>query len=202
MSKFLTRNGLSAHSLLRQGKDHPLHDIFRTGDLIREAIGEANRRVRKAAKADPSRAGMGCTLEVVVLNGARGIIGHVGDGRVYHRSGDQIRQVTRDQTVVNRLIAQGRMTPEEAAIHPRRSELSQAIGAAETIHPDRLKVPLARGDWLIVCSDGLTAHVHEWEIEQILGESQTAEPACRRLINIANSRGGSDNCTLVVVRVY
>lgn len=202
VSKFLARNGLSANALLRQGKDHPLNDTLKTSDLIKEAIQEANRRVRKAAVADPSRAGMGCTLEVMVLSGSRAIIGHVGDSRVYHRSGHELRQVTSDQTVVNRLVAQGRMTPEEAAIHPRRSELSQAVGAAPNIHPDRLRVALSRGDWLLVCSDGLTAHVHEWEIDQVLEECRTAEPACRRLINIANSRGGSDNCTLVVLRVY
>ncbi|MFO0945333.1 MAG: protein phosphatase 2C domain-containing protein [Planctomycetota bacterium] len=202
VNQYFHRNGLSASSLLRVSKDHPLNSTKKCGELVKHSIHEANRRVRKAGSADAARAGMGCTLEVLLLVGSRAIVGHVGDSRVYHKTGTSLDQVTNDQTFVNQMVELGRLTPEEAAVHPRRGELSQAIGASPKVRPDRHKVELARFDWLIVCSDGLTTHVLDWEIDQILKDSENAETAARRLVNVANSRGGSDNCTIVVIRVY
>lgn len=202
VTRFLGKSGMSVAALARLGRDHPAGSARRLGELVQKAFAEANRRVRKAAASTPGRVGMGCTLEVLVLAGSRAVLGHVGDSRVYQRSGEQLRQVTQDQTLVQRLVALGKLSPEEAVVHPRRGELSQAIGASPTVRPDRHRLDLARGDWVVVCTDGLTAHVADWEIDRVLGEARTAESAARRLVNIANSRGGTDNCTLVVVRVF
>lgn len=202
VNQFFSRNGLSASSLLRVSKDHPLRGGKKCGELVKQSMFEANRRVRKAGSVDTTRAGMGCTLEVLLLVGSRAFVGHVGDSRVYHKTGTSLEQITNDQTFVSQMVELGRLSPEEAAIHPRRGELSQAIGASPKIRPDRHKIELSRFDWLVVCSDGLTTHVLDWEIDQILKDSETAETAARRLVNVANSRGGSDNCTIVVVRVY
>lgn len=168
---------------------------------IIEALKEANRRVLTAAQEDPAARGMGCTAEVVVLDGRRAIVGHVGDSRVYHLRGREIKQLTRDHTIVNRWVEMGDLTPEEAEVHPRRSELHQAIGGREDVDPDVMQVRLRPGDWLLVSSDGLTTQLTVETIQAILEQSRSAEQAARRLVNRALVEGAIDNVTVAVLRV-
>jgi protein phosphatase len=167
---------------------------------VEEAIREANGVVHQQAQSDPRCKGMGATAAVVLVWKDRAVIGHVGDCRVYHQRGDALTQVTRDQTLVARMVALGQISAEDAARHPARNEVSQAIGKRTQIEPARYEQPLQPGDWLIVACDGLTAHVAEKVLQ---GEVSRAGPSAtalaRRLVDLANEGGGTDNCTVVAV---
>lgn len=201
MNAFLRERGLSIESLQPFGREHPFDDVERASTLLREAVDAANEAVRDAAQADPNRPTMGCTLEAMLLIDRKGILCHVGDSRVYQFSEDHLKQITRDQTMVNRLVDLGRLTAEEAVTHPRRFELAQAIGSQKDVMPDQFVLDLIEGDWLMLCSDGLTAHVAEKQMVEVLRASHNAELAARRMVNLAIAQGGSDNCTLIVVKI-
>jgi protein phosphatase len=110
-------------------------------------------------------------------------------------------QLTRDQTLVNRLVELGTLTPEVAETHPRRNELQQAVGGQPDVEPGVYHGALKPGDWVVVCSDGLTNHVSALELQQMLqSEALSAEMASRRLVNLTNIEGATDNCTVVVIR--
>jgi serine/threonine protein phosphatase PrpC len=164
------------------------------------ALKEANRRVYLEARQSEGRHGMGCTAEAVYLDGRQVIVGHVGDSRTYLLHRGQLEQVTRDQTMVGRLIELGKITPSEAEVHPRRSELRQAIGGRADVEPEFYAAALAPGDWVLVCSDGLTAALRPPAIQDVLERATSAEQAARRLVNRANLAGAVDNVTVAVVR--
>ncbi len=111
-------------------------------------------------------------------------------------------QLTRDQTLVNRLVELGQLTPEEAENHPRKNELQQAIGGQPDVVPGTYSGRLKRGDWVLVCSDGLTNHIPTVDLEKMMlrEAAGSAEEAARRLMNLVNLRGATDNATIVVVR--
>ncbi len=167
---------------------------------IEEAIKEANRQVYLAARERPDRRGMGCTAEAVYLDGRQYVVGHVGDSRTYHFRRGRLTLVTRDQTLVGTLVELGQITEEEAETHPRRCELRQAIGGRVDVEPEFYAGDLAPGDWVVVCTDGLTGVLRPPVIQDVLQSSTSAEQAARRLINRANQGRAADNVTVVVVR--
>jgi protein phosphatase len=109
-------------------------------------------------------------------------------------------QLTRDQTWVNRMVELGALTAEEAEVHPRRSELQQAIGGRADVEPDLYASPLKPGDWIVVCSDGLSNTLAAATLQELLQSAPSAEWAARRLVNYANLAGATDNATVVVIR--
>jgi serine/threonine protein phosphatase PrpC len=169
--------------------------------LILAALKEANQAVYQAPRQGVGRRGMGCTAEVVYVDGRTVVVGHVGDSRTYHLHEGRLVQLTRDQTLVNRLVELGQLTPEEAEDHPRKNELQQAIGGQPVVDPGLYHGRMSPGDWVIVCSDGLSNHVKPEELKEMLqGEAFSAETAARRLINLVNLKGATDNATVVVIR--
>jgi protein phosphatase len=165
-----------------------------------EALHEANRRVFEAWKTTNPQAGMGCTAEVIVIDGGQATIGHVGDSRVYHCHSGKLAQITHDHTLVNHLVLLGQVSAADAASHPQRSELQQAIGGRNGIFPDAHTLTLHTGDWLLVCSDGLSNQLSSEEILDVLLSADSAEKAARRLVNRALIQGAADNVSAVVVR--
>ncbi|HQR08821.1 MAG TPA: protein phosphatase 2C domain-containing protein [Gemmatales bacterium] len=174
-------------------------EVFRE---MHEAIQQANTTIHAAAEhGDGTQIGMGCTCEAAFLMQGRLFMGHVGDSRAFlYRSGT-LRQLTQDQTLVNRMVAMGVIKPEEAESHPRRHELDQALGSSHPVEIQLISEKLQVGDILVFCSDGLTTHVNDRAISEVLRNTASAETAARRLVNLANALGGSDNVTVVVVRV-
>jgi PPM family protein phosphatase len=169
------------------------------GTRVTEALKEANRRVYLASRQGIGRRGMGCTAEVIFSDGRHLVVGHVGDSRTYRLSRGKLTQITKDQTYISRLLEQGEITPEEAEIHPRRAELQQAIGGWSDVDPQVADVPLEPGDWVLVCSDGLSNQIKAPIIQAVLERSSSAESAARHLINLANLYGAGDNVTAVVM---
>jgi serine/threonine protein phosphatase PrpC len=178
-------------------------DVEACKKLLREALRETNRQVYSAARAPGTRRrGMGCTAEAVYTNGRYVVVGHIGDSRTYHLHEGRLIQLTRDQTLVNRLVELGTLTEEEAETHPRRNELQQAVGGQPDVEPGVYSSKLSAGDWVVVCSDGLSNHVSPQDLKHmLLSEAQSAEMAARRLVNLANIEGAGDNATVVVIRL-
>ncbi|HEV8059600.1 MAG TPA: protein phosphatase 2C domain-containing protein [Gemmataceae bacterium] len=163
-------------------------------------ISEVNKEVYAAAREEDGRRGMGCTLEFVYLGGDFFAVGHVGDSRTYHLHRGQLRQVTEDQTWVQRMVALGAMTQQEATEHPRRSELQQAMGGQPDVQPVVYEGRLVPGDAILVCSDGVTNHLPPVMLQEILQRNTSAEACARQIINWTNLYGGTDNSTALVVR--
>jgi protein phosphatase len=170
---------------------------------IDSAIKSANLAIFNRAQGDASLRGMASTAAVVIAWDSQVVIGHVGDCRVYHWRAGNVSQITKDQTLVSKMVEMGRLTPQEALNHPARNEVSQAIGLHREIEPVPYQLRLSPGDWLIIACDGLHAHVDARNLEQTL---RTAIPGAayvaNNLVEMANQGGGSDNCTVIAVRCY
>ncbi len=177
-------------------------DVEECKKLFKAALKDANKQIFTASRAPGSkRRGMGCTAEVAFIDGKNLVVGHVGDSRVYHLSQGELIQVTRDQTLVNRLVELGTITAEEAEDHPRKNELQQAIGGQPDTDPGIYYSRVLPGDWVFVCSDGLTNHISNNDLRNMLfNEATSAQMAARRLVNLANIEGATDNATVVVIR--
>ncbi len=187
------------------GKEPPKEpvDPKKYQEIMRDALKFANKEVFTASRTPgKGKRGMGCTAECVYVDSRHVIVGHVGDSRVYHLHRGRLVQMTRDQTLVNRLVELGQLTEAEAEDHPRKNELQQAIGGQPDVNPGTYSGKLMRGDWVLVCSDGLSNHISNKELEKMLTReaANSAEEACRRLLNLVNLRGATDNATIVVIR--
>jgi protein phosphatase len=170
--------------------------------VLLEAFAAANQSVARAAASEPAWRGMGTTLTAVLVEGDRAHLAHVGDSRAYLLGGaDPVRQLTHDHTVVAKLVRSGRLRPELAAAHPDRGVLLQAIGLQRVLLVEAPPpLPLAAGDQVLLCTDGLTDVVDDDQIAELLGRSGNPEATCRALIEAANAAGGSDNITVVLIR--
>jgi PPM family protein phosphatase len=180
-------------------------DVTRAGlaNSIDAAIKEANRVVQQAAAADRRYKGMGATAAVVVIWNGRVVIGHIGDCRVYHHHAARLKQVTRDQTVVNRMVELGQLRAEEAAGHPASNQVLQAVGTRTALEPARYKLKLVTGDWLLVGCDGLHGQVDDGTIQATVSKAPpSAALLASQLVELADQSGGADNCTVVAVRCY
>lgn len=159
----------------------------------------ANRAVAEAVEADPSLAGMGTTLTLVRMNEDGTMdLAHVGDSRAYLLRDDVMQQLTTDHTLVNELIELGRITPEEAERHPHRHLITRVLGLG-SIGVDTQHIDLEDGDRILLCSDGLTTMVSDFGVQQILAAGEGVEATVWALIEHANTAGGVDNTTVVVI---
>jgi len=165
-----------------------------------EAISGANATVHNLAVMIPERSGMGTTLTAAVVVEDRVYIGQVGDSRAYLIRDGGIRQVTFDHSWVAEQVRMGVLTPEEAETSPYRNVITRSIGTQPQVEPDVFVEEACIGDIWVLCSDGLTGHVHDEEIRHI-GTTQSPTEAARQLIELANSRGGRDNITVFVFSI-
>jgi serine/threonine protein phosphatase PrpC len=176
-------------------------DAAAAAEALAGAIREANAAILERAAGDPGLWGMGTTLTAAALAGAGQLqLAHVGDSRAYLLRDGSLEQLTVDHTVVGELVRRGRLTPEQAAIHPERSILTRAVGLDPTVPvdlPDPLE--LRAGDRVLLCSDGLTEAVGDPDIATILATAADGAAACRSLIDAANAAGGPDNITVVLL---
>jgi serine/threonine protein phosphatase PrpC len=166
---------------------------------LERAFQEAHAAICRRGETDAACKGMGSTAAAAIVWDDQSFAGHVGDCRVYHLSGGQLRQVTRDHSVVARLVELGQLTEAEAATHPARNEVMQGLGKRGRVEPSRHTLKLAPGDKLILACDGLAAHVETATLaETAAGWTGTAAGLAQRLVELANEGGGSDNCTVLV----
>lgn len=162
---------------------------------------EANERIAAAGKDDPALTGMGTTISMTrISEGGLAEIGHVGDSRVYLLRDGVLRRMTSDHTLVAQWVADGRLTEQEAVVHPQRSMLMRAVGHGRPLEVDMTEEPLVAGDRLMICSDGLSGMIDDTTINTLLSQG-TAEEAVWSLVEAANRAGGHDNITVVAVDV-
>ncbi len=166
--------------------------------LLREALEKVDRQLIEEGENDPSLAGMGTTFTALSILGADGFIVHVGDSRAYLFHEGVLEQLTRDHTVVQELVRQGLISPEDARKHRLRHVLTNALGGMPGVQGEIVKVRLADGDRLLLCTDGLHGLVSNDQIGEILRTFPSPEEACRELIDAALAQGGRDNVTVVV----
>ena len=166
---------------------------------IRDAVEQANTVLHSYAIEHPDVRGMGTTATVVGVLNDHIYLAQIGDSRGYLVRDGEARQLTRDQSLTQRLVEVGEMTEEEAESSDRRNIILQALGPDEAVKVDMSRQALQRGDLLILCSDGLSSVVRKSDIAEIAREGSVAT-ICRRLVDLANERGGPDNITVVAVR--
>jgi protein phosphatase len=180
-----------------------MRDAAAVPDVIAAALREANRAVWSAARENAQCKGMGATGVVVVIWDGQVSIGHVGDCRVYHQRAGQLAQITRDQTLVARMVELGQLTPRQALRHHARNEVTNAIGKAAQLDFAPYQLRLAAGDWLVLACDGLHAHLDEKALQaEIAKGPPSAAPMAHHLVQRTDELGGSDNCTVIAVRAY
>jgi PPM family protein phosphatase len=169
---------------------------------VDELIQEANRRIFDRASTDPSASGMGTTMTVALVEGMTVAIGHVGDSRAYLVRGEQMEQLTEDHSLVNELLKSGKLSEEEAQVHPQRSVITRAVGTDPDVDVDGFTIEAEEGDVFLICSDGLSDMVEDEEIlELVHANRDDLEKAVRALVGAANRGGGEDNITAVAFRI-
>ncbi len=188
---------LAAKTFIDVYLSHTADDI---GTAVLAAIRAANRYVMDVGRTFPARRGMGTTLTALILWQDQAYVGQVGDSRAYRlRNGDFMR-LTHDHTFVEESVRIGTLTAEEAAVHPHRHVLTRAIGADDPLVPDIYEFDLQAGDVFLLCSDGLLNHVEDDLIAEQVRTKSPAE-ATWNLVNQALAAGGTDNTTVMIVRV-
>ena len=173
----------------------------RTLDSLKAAAALANRRIFQRAAGEESCAGMGTTLVAALADGEEALILNEGDSRAYHLSEEGgIVRVTRDHSLVEDLVQRGELTREQARTHPHKNLITRALGAEPELRADVFRQPLAAGDYLLLCSDGLSSVVSEQELLYEVVHGGEACTCCRRLLEIALHRGAPDNVTAVLIQ--
>jgi serine/threonine protein phosphatase PrpC len=173
-------------------------DTANVGELIREA----NRRVFERARDDAAASGMGTTMTLALVEDDHVTIGHVGDSRAYRLREGELEQLTEDHSLVAELVRSGRLSPEEAEMHPQRSVITRALGTEANVDVDTFSVDAQPGDVFLLCSDGLTTMVGDERIVTAVTENrEDLERAAKELIADANRSGGEDNVTVVFFEI-
>ena len=165
-------------------------------NLLLTSLSAANINVYDQSLSSPELDGMGTTAVVCGVCGSRAVIAHVGDSRAY-LCGDKLTQLTNDHSVVQELLDQGKITPAQAKVHPKKHYITRALGVDEMVDIDFNALTLGGNDALILCSDGLTNFVSEEDIFRIVSDDRRL--AAERLVEKANENGGGDNITVVVI---
>jgi serine/threonine protein phosphatase PrpC len=165
--------------------------------LVR-SIEEAGTRIFESARADRSRRGMGTTATVAALMDKTLFVGQVGDSRAYVLRAGELKQITKDQSLVNQLIEAGQLTEDEAEAFEHSHIILQALGTTEQVSVDLTFLELRQGDRVLMCSDGLSGLVHGDVIREVVSEISDLDTCCERLIELAKAGGGHDNITVIL----
>jgi PPM family protein phosphatase len=167
-------------------------------ERVSALIQAANRSVYERSSQDAEVAGMGTTMTVALVEDATVTLGHVGDSRAYVLRDGEMEQLTEDHSLVNELLKTGRLSREEAEVHPQRSVITRALGTDPDVDVDTFTVEAEDGDVFVLCSDGLTDMVGDDEIGEVLAASrENLKEAAEELVRRANKAGGQDNITVV-----
>lgn len=180
-------------------------DLLDTWDGMREtlteAVSRANEAVYTRASGDDECSGMGTTVVAALAYQDHVLVVNIGDSRCYRLTETGIEQVTRDHSLVEDLVARGKITHEEARTHPKKNLITRALGVEREVRSDYYPVNGSAGEYLLLCSDGLSNIVTDQEILFEVIHGGQPEDCCRRLLDIALSRGAPDNVTVVLLQL-
>ncbi len=186
--------------LLPQLKDHEDYAQLPLAEQLRVSIEQANTAIHRESFTNPACRGMGATFTAAALQDHQIFFAQVGDSRAYLIRNKTIQLITKDQSVVQQLIDLGEITEEEAAIHPRRNIILQALGAVSEVDVVVKDLELCEGDLILLCSDGLSGKMSAEEMKEVVLAAADLEAACQSLIDLANERGGEDNITTILIK--
>lgn len=169
---------------------------------LKEAVELANQRIHAYAKEHPELKGMGTTTTAVGILGGHLYLSQVGDSRCYLVRNRSAVQLTKDQSLMQRLVDAGELTEEEAEKSERKNIILQALGPDPRVRVDLTHQEVRKGDAVVLCSDGLSGQVKKDEIAAVVSGSDDLVEACSKLIDLANERGGPDNITVIIGRLH
>lgn len=169
--------------------------------ILKASCADANGVVYEYSGFDPNYNGMGTTLVGGVISKRKAHLVNVGDSRAYLISDSGIKQITRDHSYVNELIAMGAIKPEEAPNHPNKNVITRALGVDRKVEADYFSTDLRRGDCILLCSDGLSNMVTDEEIFAVFKANHKPEHICRTLLGMTLDRGAKDNVSVVAVLI-
>jgi len=192
-------SAIAIEELAALGDRGPWENETAATDDLKQAILRANRRIREMAAGDRRLNGMGTTLVALLEDGDMVHVANVGDSRGYLLRQGELSQVTVDHSLVQELVDDGRLSPEDAERHPQRSVITRALGIDPEVEFDLFTYKLQVGDRLLLCSDGLSDVVEPAQIRKVLLRVPSAQRAARELVRVANEQGGPDNITVIVV---
>jgi serine/threonine protein phosphatase PrpC len=168
---------------------------------LAEAVAQANRRIHELSQNDESLAGMGTTVTAAAVGESEVAIAHVGDSRAYRLRDGELERLTHDHSLVDEMVRAGKLTPEEAEMHPQRSIITRALGPERDVEVERISYPARAGDVYLLCSDGLTTMVPEDAVAAVLRGRSSLKQAATELVRAANEAGGRDNITVVLFKL-
>lgn len=170
-------------------------------DIIKQGYNYANKKIYAKALEDNSCEGMGTTLVVAIIYKDDVIIANVGDSRCYLLHNNNFRKITKDHSVVEELVNANLITEEEARFHPRRNQITRAMGAEEIIIVDIFREKVEKDDILLLATDGLTGCVEDESIKNIIEQDKDIKEICQDLINEANNNSGKDNISVILSKI-
>jgi PPM family protein phosphatase len=167
--------------------------------LLKESFVKANEVVIEKGMSGPEYRGMGTTASALIVDGKQLTVAHVGDTRVYVIRKGQIEQITKDHSYVQTLIDSGKITQEKARRHPRKNEITRAVGISSHIEVDTYTKTLEKGDYILLCCDGLVNELVDFDILEKVISAENLQSACTALVDAANQHGGNDNISLIIM---
>ena len=171
-------------------------------DALKAAIRQANKAIVSYGEEQSSARGLGCTVTAAFVQGDTAYVANIGDSRTYLFRNGELTPLTKDHSLVARLVEAKQIEPEDVYTHPQRNLIYRSLGAGhKTVDPDVFHERLQPGDTLLLCSDGLWEMVHDSDLVRVLSEQHDPHRACDILIDLANANGGEDNITAVIVQM-
>ncbi len=182
-------------------KNHIPDDPAVREELLAEVCQKANAMVYELAASTPEYQGMGTTLVAALILPDEIHVVNVGDSRCYLFSGEASHQITQDHSLVQVLVDRGELTPEQARIHPKKNLITRALGVEEDVAADFYRVSYKQGDWLMLCSDGLTNVLSDDILRENVCHAVHPEECCKHLLAMTLERGAPDNVTAVLAQL-
>ena len=212
-SKFLllaVADGMGGHAKGEEASKIALNAISRSvipdllndtpfTELLEKGIQNANQDILDYTAKHPESSGMGTTSVCAIVKGNEVNLANVGDSRAYVISDDEIRRVTKDHSYVQSLVDAGKITEEESREHPQKNVIERAVGIDTSIEADTMRLTLDSDESLLLCCDGVIAHLPDDDIHKIIRDSSDPQTACQKIVDMANERGGSDNISLIIL---
>lgn len=207
---FLVADGMGGHRAGDFASKYTIDNLVRLIEeaegnnpitILNEGIRQANSLLLKKASEEEGMAGMGTTLVAACAMGRVLCVANVGDSRLYVINGEEIRQITRDHSLVEELIQRGEMERGSEAYYEHKNIITRAIGARKDVFADFFEVSLEKGDTVLMCSDGLSNMVSDTAIRELVADREDLKEVCADLIEEANKNGGRDNIAVVLFRL-
>jgi len=170
--------------------------------VLEKAIQSANRLIRQRSFEDEDLSGMGTTVVAATIDDDRLCVANVGDSRLYVINNREIKQITRDHSLVEEMVRMGGLQREQARSHPDKNIITRAIGAQDEVEIDFFQMTLSKDDIILMCSDGLTNMIDDEEIRMILQGQRDIVEKAETLVNAANNNGGKDNIAVILVEPF